>query len=213
VGQKRKAWLTEVPWYLPEGHRFDTTVYLIVGYDSIVFREDVALNLNHPHLHADQRESVYYLIHELAHAGYFQYHSMPQLRKICANSDLLKVTRNLTHLEGMGVISALRKRTNDNGFLGRDYQVLMDASEISKRVTEYFRILSKQECKPHLKLKTEHIRVFEKVSGRKTRLWYITGCYIGKQIEKKCGIKTVRHLVIKGADEFFKVYNEIQRHP
>jgi hypothetical protein len=213
VDQKRKTWLSEVLRYLPEGHRFDTTVYLIVGYDNIVFKEDVALNLNHPHFHVDQRESMYYLIHELAHAGYFRYRSMPQLRKMCTNSDLLKVIHILTHLEGMGVISALRKRTNDNGFLDRDYQVLMDASERSKRVTGYFRILSKLECKPHLKLKTEHLRVFEKMSGRKTRLWYLTGCYMAQQIEKKCGIETLRQLVIKGADEFNKVFGEIQNHP
>ena len=62
VDQNGKTWLTEVLRYLPEGHRFDTTVYLIVGYDSIVFREDVALNLNHPHFHVDRRESMYYLI-------------------------------------------------------------------------------------------------------------------------------------------------------
>jgi hypothetical protein len=210
VEQKRRAWLTEVLRYLPEGHRFETTVYLIMGYDNIVYEEDVAINLGSRHFNVDQRESLYYLIHELAHAGYFNYQAMPELRKMRTIGDLLKVTRVLTHLEGMGVISALRKRMNDRGFLDKDYQVLRDISERSKRVTEYFKIISSLERNLDVKLQAQHMRVFEKMSGRKTRLWYITECYMAQQIENKCGIQTLRQLVIEGADEFFNVYSEIK---
>jgi len=210
IEENQKTWLTEVLRYLPEGHTFNTTVYLIAGYDNIVFKEDIALDLSFTQFHVDQRESLYYLIHELAHAGYLRYHNMPELRRMRTIGDLIEVTRFLTHLEGMGVVSAFRKRTNDNGFLDRDYQVLMSASERSKKVKEYFGILSKLERNPDAELKNQHVKTFERMSGKKTRLWYITGCYIAQQIENKCDLETLKQLVIKGADEFFKVYSEIE---
>jgi hypothetical protein len=210
--QEEASYLGEVLRYLPKGHSFNTIVYLVVGYDNIVFGEDVALNLSFWQFHADKRESVYYLIHELAHAGYFKYHDMPQLREMRSINDLLRVIRVLTHLEGMGVISAFRKRTVDNGFLDRDYQVLMNDAERKRRVEEYFRALTKLERNSRRMLKTQHLTVFNKMSGRKTRLWYITGCHMAQQIERSYGIETLRKLIIKGAEEFFRSYNKIKNH-
>jgi len=74
MSRRESQWLNEVMSYLPEGHVFKTTVYLIGGYDNVVYGEDVALNPGFKLFHADHREIVYYLIHELAHAGYFKYH-------------------------------------------------------------------------------------------------------------------------------------------
>ena len=81
-----------------------------------MFGENVALNLNIRQFHADHREAVYYLIHELAHAGYLRYHRMPELASAKTLGDLSAIVKFLTHLEGMGVISSLRLRTREEGF-------------------------------------------------------------------------------------------------
>lgn len=117
MGRQEKQWLGDVLRYLPQGHIFSTTVYLIGGYDNIVYDEDVALNLNFNQFHADNREVVYYLVHELAHAGYFRYRQMPELANFRTLRDLLDAVKLLTHLEGMGVISPFKLRVKE-GDLG-----------------------------------------------------------------------------------------------
>src|SRR4030042_4307303 len=77
--QEEKEWLQEILRYLPEGHVFTTTAYLILGYDNVVFGEELALNMGFGQFHLDNRESTYYLIHELAHVGYVRYHPLPEL--------------------------------------------------------------------------------------------------------------------------------------
>ncbi len=145
---RQSRWLNKVLRYLPDGHAFDMTVYLVFGYDNIVFGEDVALNRNHASFHADSREAVYYLIHELAHAGYFRYHKMPDLSEIRTLGDLSDAVKLLTYLEGMGVISPLRLRTKEGGLGDDDYKVLLDEAERARRVRDYFKELERLETDP-----------------------------------------------------------------
>jgi len=204
--QKQSLWLREVLAYLPHEHVFNTTVYLIINYDNVVFRENVALNLNYRQFHTDQREAVYYLIHELAHAGYLRYHKMPEFDKIKTQGDLSAAVKFLTHLEGMGVISSLKLRTREGGLLDNDYKMLRNEAEKARRVHDYFKILSKLENNAERKVKHSDFEVFEKMSGRATRLWYITGCHMAQTIESAFGIDTLRELVRKGCLDFFKTY-------
>ena len=209
LSQEKKTWLTEVLRYLPRRHYFNTIVYLNFGYDSIVFGENVALNLNSHQFSLDRRESIYYLIHELAHAGYVRYHPMPDLRKIRTNQQLLETIEYLTHLEGMGVKSALRLRIQESGLLDNDYKVLLDDSERAARVTRYFKLLDKLKCKiPEEKTKSRS-RIFEEMSGKKTRLWYITGCHMAEEIEKQRGAEALRNLVKQGSEAFFRSYFDL----
>jgi hypothetical protein len=210
LNQEKKKWLNEVLRYLPKGHFFNTTVYLNAGYDSIVFGENIALNLNSDKFKLDKRESVYYLIHELAHAGYVRYHHLPELGKIKTKNELLNVIKFLTHLEGMGVISALRLRISESGLLDNDYKVLLNNSEKEKRVRHYFRLLREVENSSNNEVERLRSRVFEKMSGKETRLWYITGCHIAQEIEKNRGIETLRKLVEQGSEEFFNTYQELK---
>jgi hypothetical protein len=48
------------------------------------------------------------------------------------------------------------------------------------------------------------------MSGRATRLWYITGCHMAQRIEQECGVETLRNLVKKGYDEFFETYRNLE---
>lgn len=207
--QKETKWLNEVLRYLPRGHFFNTTVYLNMGYDNIVFGENIALNLNFSQFHVDKREAVYYLIHELAHAGYVRYHPLPELWNIETNRELLKIVKFLTHLEGMGVISALRLRTLENGLLDNDYRILLNNTERTRRVSQYFRLFRKLETNLSKKIGKSYFQVFEEMSGKETRLWYITGCHMAQEIEKHKGVETLRKLVKQGSEEFFETHLEI----
>lgn len=206
--QEEKEWLDEVLRYLPEGHIFDTTVYLIMGYDNIVFGENTALNMNFGQFHLDKRESTYYLIHELAHAGYVRYHPLPELWKIKTMRELLDAVKFLTHLEGMGVISALRLRISQGGTLDSDYKTLFDDAERAARVDQYFKIFGWLESNLDKELEEHDFQVFEEMSRKEKRLWYITGCHMAQEIEKHYGTETLGELVKQGSKEFFKEYFE-----
>jgi hypothetical protein len=204
----RTVWLNEVLRYLPRGHFFNTTVYLNLGYDNVVQGENVALNMNSRQFNLDKRESVYYLIHELAHAGYVRYHALPQLWKAKTNAELLSIIKLLTHLEGMGVLSAFRLRVSEDGLLDNDYRTLLNSAERAKRISYYFRILNRLENNLEKKIDKPYFPVFDKMSGQKTRLWYIMGCHIAQEIEKRRGIETLRKLVKQGSEGFFSTYLE-----
>jgi hypothetical protein len=210
--QEESKWLGEVLRYLPENHVFNTTVYLNLGYDNIVFGEDVALNLNFHQFNVDKREAMYYLIHELAHAGYVRYHPLPKLEGIRTNKDLLSVVKYLTHLEGMGVMSALRLRISEDGLLDNDYKTLLNGFERARRINQYFDLLNKLKSDLNKKIDVSPTRVFEIMSGKETRLWYITGCHMAKEIEKHYGTETLGKLVKQGSEAFFKSFSEITDH-
>lgn len=208
--QDETEWLEEVLRYLPNGHIFNTTAYLILGYDNIVFGENIALNMNSKQFQVDKREAVYYLIHELAHAGYVRYHPLPELWKLRTMGELLDAVKYLTHLEGMGVISAFRLRVTQGGILDNDYQTLLNDAETERRVNQYFEILGRLEENLDKEPKESDFQVFEEMSKRETRLWYITGCHMAREIEKHYGRETLRELVRHGSKEFFNKYFEIE---
>ncbi|OGD44049.1 hypothetical protein A3K79_07535 [Candidatus Bathyarchaeota archaeon RBG_13_46_16b] len=208
--QEEKEWLQEILRYLPEGHVFTTTAYLILGYDNVVFGEDVALNMGFGQFHLDKRESTYYLIHELAHVGYVRYHPLPELWNIRTVRELLDVVRFLTHLEGMGVISALKLRISQGGTLDGDYKTLLDDAETARRVDQYFKILDRLGSDLNKRLEECDFQVFEEMSRKKTRLWYIAGCHMAQEIEKRFGIEMLRKLVKQGSTEFFNKYYELE---
>jgi hypothetical protein len=207
--QKKAKWLNEVLRYLPRRHFFNTTIYLNVGYDNIVFGENIALNLGFHKFHEDKRESVYYLIHELAHAGYVRYHPLPELWNIKTNRELLAIVKFLTHLEGMGVTSALRLRILEDGLLDNDYKILLNNTEKAGRVNHYFRLFDKLENNQSKRVDKNYFKLFDRMSGKKTRLWYITGCHIAQEIEKHKGTEALRNLVKRGSREFFDTYVEL----
>jgi hypothetical protein len=210
---QESQWLDAVLEYLPEGHVFRTTVHLIVGYDNIVYGEDVALNMNFKQFHVDHREVIYYLIHELAHAGYFRYRGMPELARMRSLGDLSDVVKLLTHLEGMGVTSPMKLRLEEGGLLDGDYKVLLNDVERNKRVRDYFSVLSRLEISRSQRLHGQGSQVFEQMSGRTTRLWYVTGCHMAQRIEQEFGVEMLRKLVERGHQEFFETYRSLENPP
>lgn len=135
---------------------------------------------------------------------------MPELWKIRTHKELSNVIKFLTHLEGMGVISALRLRISEGGPLDNDYKVLLNDAEKVKRVRLYFRLLREVENSSNKEVTGLRSQVFEKMSGKETRLWYIAGCHMAQEIEKHRGIETLRKLVEQGSEEFFDTYLELK---
>jgi len=149
------------------------------------------------------------LIHELAHAGYTKYHALPQLWKAKTNAELLSIIKFLTHLEGMGVLSAFRLRVSEDGLLDNDYKTLLNNAERMKRVDHYFKIFDKLQNNLEKRTRKPYAPILNIMSGQQTRLWYITGCHMAQEIEKHRGIETVRKLVKQGSEEFFNTFMEL----
>jgi Putative zinc dependent peptidase (DUF5700) len=209
VGCKTR-WLETVLIYLPEGHVFNTTVYFIIGYDSIVYCENLALNLNSASFHKDRREAAYYLIHELAHAGYFKYRQMPDLPKLRTGRELLDAVKLLTHLEGMGVVSSFKLRVSEGGLLDNDYQVLLRENERNARVHDYFMMLSKLEKDQDRNLTEADHEMLSSFSQKPRRLWYIAGGHMALKIEERFGRATLQNLVKEGHNSFFNTYLQVE---
>jgi len=203
---KRKAWIEAVLEYLPMGHVMDSRVHLIGGYDSVVFGEDVALNLADNRFVEDHREALYYLVHELAHAGYFRYRKMPNLAGLRTLRELIEVVKLLTHLEGMGVISPLELRIREGGLVDEDYRVLLEYGERKARVREYFEKLGRLESEPDREIGISDYRVLDQFSRRPKRLWYVAGCHIAMRIEERLGKRALQDMVRKGHRSFFGAY-------
>jgi hypothetical protein len=206
ITQSRSRWLPGVLEYLPGGHRFNSTVYLNLGYDNICYGCDVAVNLNHAPFHADRREAVYYLMHELAHAGYFAYNEMPSLAAPRTYGELAENVMFLTQLEGMGVLTPLRLRTLEGGFGDPDYVALLDPKERERRVSAYFEKLARLESSPNKTIKPMDLEIYNEFSGKPLRLWYVAGCHMAQTIEKTRGADALREVVREGCAAFFEAY-------
>ncbi len=206
LAQDVGRWLPGVLDYLPEGHRFDAAVYLNIGYDNVALGGDVALNLGHAPFHEDRREAIYYLMHELAHAGYLAYHGMPDLTAPATWGGLAANVRFLTHLEGMGVITPLRLRAEEGGLGDSDYVALGDPVERRRRVRAYFTRLERLEGSPDRKVADSDLGVYGEFSDRPDRLWYVAGCHMAQAIEEAQGRAALRGLVRVGCDAFFDAY-------
>ena len=84
--------------------------------------------------------------------------------------------------------------------------MLRNDAEKAKRVREYFTLLSRLENNLEQEVERSDFEIFEKMSGRATRMWYVTGCHMAQMIESAFGIDTLRQLVGKGCSDFFKTY-------
>jgi len=213
LSQNQSIWLPEVLDYLPKGHKFSTRVYMNLGYDNIAHGRDVALNLNHSRFQMDHREAVYYLMHELSHAGYLKYHSLMSLAAPKTWRELACNVIFLTHLEGMGVLTPLRLRIKEGGLADPDYVALRDPTERGKRVRAYFEKLEGLEDEPDRIVEKSDLDAYDQFSEKPLRLWYVAGCHMAQMIEYELGLEVLRELVRKGSEAFFETYRHMTSQP
>ncbi|MCX6655566.1 MAG: hypothetical protein NTY03_10675 [Candidatus Bathyarchaeota archaeon] len=206
LSEEQSRWLPGVLNLLPQDHAFNSIVYLNLGYDNIVYGRNVALNLGHPPFHTDHREAIYYLMHELAHTGYLQYHRMVDLASPRTWGELAGNVMFLTQLEGMGVLTPLQLRAVEDGLKDPDYVALNDSVDKMRRVHYYFEKLAILEKESNKVVNESDLSVYDEFSCRPLRLWYVAGCHMAQVIEAMLGTEELRRLVKEGSKAFFEAY-------
>ncbi|MBS3794028.1 MAG: hypothetical protein KGY80_03980 [Candidatus Thorarchaeota archaeon] len=199
--------IREIEEYLPANYEFQTRLNLILGYDiGIVSQGEAMLNITHSHFSNDRRELIYLIMHELHHVAYTDYHPIYSLDDLQTTDDFMRIIRYSTQLEGFGVYTSLNRRIEENGLGHEDYQFLLNPKECTSRVEEYFDIIEVLNNEKKRELKDSDFEIMEKMSGRGSRLWYVTGAYMCKVIDEKLGRRTLTETIIDGPDSFFEAY-------
>lgn len=206
----------DVSLYLPKRKTLDLTLYATVGYDIGIVSEDSALlNFGHKLFHEDKRELYYYAIHELHHAGYVHYRPLFSLDNLNKNQDLLDIVRYATHMEGLGTYVPFKRRLKEQGFTIDkyliDYLALKNPVKYKKKIEVYFEILSKLEERADEPLDERDLNIFEIMTAKDTRLWYIVGAMMCLSIEKNLGKETLVRTIINGPKDFFNHYESLAK--
>jgi hypothetical protein len=199
--------IREIEEYLPVNYKFQTRLNLILGYDiGIVSQGEAMLNIAHSHFSHDRRELVYLIMHELHHVAYTDYHPIYSLDELETTDDFVRIIRYSTHLEGLGVYAPLNRRIEENGLGHEDYQFLLDSHERSSRVEKYFEIFEELNREDNRELKDSDFEIMDRMSGKGSRLWYVTGAHMCKVIDEELGRKALTNTIIDGPDSFFERY-------
>lgn len=196
----------EIKEYLPIDLRLSRKLFLIVGYDSgIVSDGNAYLNLGYTQFHKHKRELLYIAMHELHHVGYTHYNQTYSMEELKSTTDLLRIVRYATHLEGLAVYASLERRRMENGFTHRDYILLNDPARRERASSEFLNILKGLEDEPERVLVDEDRDILKLMSAG-DRLWYVMGAHMAELIDEKLGRKTLNQTIIEGPDSFFHAY-------
>jgi hypothetical protein len=200
--------LTDLWNYFPEGTNLRTVLYVILGYDiGIVSDGHALINIGHQDFQKNPKEILFMSMHELHHVVYTAYNPIFDLSQIHRTDQLFDVVKYYTHMEGLALHSTLERRSAAKAIHNRDYQLLLDKRAKTKRVSEYFDILTDLEIRADSPLREEDWKILKRMSGRK-RLWYVTGAHMAQVIEKNFGRETLIETIRLGPDDFFKTYHE-----
>lgn len=108
-------WVSDSLRYLPADFRYNGALFLTFGYDiGVAFGANASLNCTHPRFDLRPRELLYYAIHELHHVGFMAYQPPPKLDDIKTCAELLKLVEYSTQLEGMAVLAAYQRRSEEH---------------------------------------------------------------------------------------------------
>ncbi len=213
-GHLLSAAMDEVLEYLPSEASLDCHLYTMLGYDAgIVCDGDALLNLGHPLYHEDPRELIYLAMHEIHHVGYINIQPGFSLDELKTPRDLLGAIYYSTHLEGMAVYAPLRRRLQERGLQHEDYPALLDTHERQARIQQYFTLVTALAQEPNRLLTKKDLQIFEIMSGKHKRLWYITGAHMAQTIDETLGRKALVQTIVNGPKTFFTTYQTLQEHP
>jgi hypothetical protein len=200
--------LTDLWKYFPEGTNLRSVLYVMLGYDiGIVSDGHALINIGHQDFRKDPQEILFMSMHELHHVVYTAYNPIFDLSQVHRTDQLYDVVRYCTHMEGLAVHSTLERRKEAKTFHNRDYMLLLDDKAKSKRVSEYFNILTELEIRADSPLREEDWKILDRMSGR-DRLWYVAGAHMAQMIERNMGRETLVETIRLGPDDFFKTYHE-----
>jgi hypothetical protein len=204
-----KESFVELEEYFPSNINLSTTLFCIFGYDiGVVSNGNAFLNVGHPIFHDNKRELLYFAMHELHHVAYTNYNPIYSLNELKNTTDLTRIIRYSTHLEGLAVYSSLKRRKRENGYSHSDYITLNDPNITSQLVSKFFKILDKYEKELDRELVDEDWRVLELMSDI-DRLWYIVGAWMAYTIDRNLGRHKLNSTIIEGPNVFFDIYKKL----
>jgi hypothetical protein len=208
---RNPEWVGDALRYLPEGFRFDATLYLQFGYDiGVAFGQAASLNCAHRHFEEHPSELLYYAIHELHHVGFMSYQPPPRLRDLKTCGDLLRLVKYSTEMEGLAVWAAYRRRADQHALADdADYVALADESRTRRDEANYFedvRYLERRAAEP---ADDAAWAVIHRMSGGE-RLWYRVGALMAQRIEARLGRPALVELIKKGPDSFLAAYSALR---
>jgi len=203
--------IDEVAEYLPKDLQLECKLYTMVGYDiGIVSEGSVFLNIAHPFFKENPCELIFISMHEVHHVGYVHYNPTFSFSEIERLSDLRDAVRYSTHLEGLAVYAPLRKRIETGCIVHEDYSALMDKEIAEQRMMQYFDLVTEFERISDRTITDDDFGIFDPMSEKGKRLWYVTGAYMAKMIDERLGRKTLNDTVRQGPSSFFDIYNSVR---
>ncbi|MHA1199222.1 MAG: DUF5700 domain-containing putative Zn-dependent protease [Candidatus Heimdallarchaeaceae archaeon] len=207
--------LEELRKYLPDDFVFDCTLYLEVGYDiGIVADGDALLNVGHPIFHKNKRELIYFALHELHHVGYTHYNALDiSFAAIQTRADLVEIIEKLTHLEGTATYAIKEIREKESQISFFDYEVLFDVEKLTESNKQYFELYDKYRYSKNLMIEESDLDVFEIMSGKEKRLWYVTGAHIAEGIDRMLGRGELNQTIVNGPNTFFEKFFKLRMKP
>ena len=194
----------ELMGYVPKDLDLRCHLYVVVGYDiGIVSDGDAYLNLAH-NVYQDQRELVYFAMHELHHVAYTHYQPIYSFSDLKTTMDLRHAVMYSTHLEGLAVYAPYERRRREDGLNHVDYRLYGDRKERDKIIEEYFNIWDDLRNIPERSFRENDFGLIERLSGE--RLWYVAGLHMAKTIDERLGRETLTETMKSGPGSFFEAY-------
>ena len=205
-------WVNEVLYYLPSGFRFRGSLFLTFGYDiGVALAPNASLNGAHRHFAENQRELLYYAIHELHHVGVNTYQPPPRISDIKTCADILRLVDYSTELEGMGVYATYRRREAEHALQDDpDYVALANPEQmrvLERRYNELYENLKHRKNEP---ADRDAFSVVEKMSSG-DRLWYRVGAMMAGRIEQTLGHEALIKIIAGNHPAFVETYRKIPR--
>ena len=201
------ASINEVVEYLPNDLQLECKLYTMVGYDIGIESEGSAfLNIAHPFFEENPCELIFMSMHEVHHVGYIHCNPIFSFSELKRLSDLRDAIRYSTHLEGLAVYAPLRKRVEAECIIHEDYSALMDEEIAEQRSIQYFDLVSEFEKLSDRAITDDDFEIFEPMSAKGKRLWYVTGAYMAKMIDERLGRKELIDTIRQGPNSFFDLY-------
>jgi len=199
----------ELDEYLPHGLEIGCRLYAVVGYDvGVVSEGDAYLNLAHP-LYVDQRELVYFAMHELHHVAYTHLQPIYSFSGLRTTEDLLGAVMYSTHLEGLAVYATYGRRRREAGLNHLDYRLYENKGKRYRVIEEYFNILDELRCEAMRNLRDDDFGLIERLSSE--RLWYVAGLHMAKTIDERLGREKLNETMRQGPASFFEAYESSLR--
>jgi len=210
----REPWLRPLRAFLPSDFTFgDATVYLTFGYDVGVVSDghSASVNLAHPLLTEHPDALRYFLMHELHHVAYLNYHRFVRVRDIASREDLVDLVQRLTHLEGLGTYAPWDSRRVDGAIEDDpDYTALEDEELMRELEGRYWTLYGETKKLPrHIQLR-EALPVLE-AFGTPNKLFHLVGARLARRVAETAGREALVQTIVDGPAAFLKLARESRK--